>query len=356
MNRLKKAEQLLKKENLAGLIIDKPIDIFYLTGLELSLGRVVITERGATLYVDGRYFEGCKRKAPCPVKLIRKDDKDTLAGDEWTLSGKRVGFDAEYTTYAVFETLSKLSSELIPMSNPLKELKEVKEKGEILALKKAADLGSKGFDFVCSILKEGISEEEVAIELELFWRKKGGQRVAFAPHIAFGEGTAEPHYHAGQRKLKKGDTVLIDIGVVCDHYHSDMTRVLFFGRPSEEIAQVYHIVREAQAEALEICRAGVSIGELDRVARAYIESKGYGKQFLHSLGHGIGLEIHETPTIRSSGRDAQRPLKEGMVITIEPGVYLAGIGGVRLEDTIAITKTGYENLTNREISSSLPIL
>ena len=156
-----------------------------------------------------------------------------------------------------------------------------------------------------------------------------------------------PHYRAGPAKLKPNTPVLIDIGVVLAHYHSDMTRVAFFGAPPALIQTIYAIVEEAKARALAICRPGVLVGELDRSARDYISSKGYGDFFTHSLGHGIGLDIHEPPIIRDSGLYRTLPLQAGMAITIEPGIYLPGVGGVRLEDTIIITEQGYENLTEQ---------
>ncbi len=147
--------------------------------------------------------------------------------------------------------------------------------------------------------------------------------------------------------------VLIDIGVVVNHYHSDMTRVVFFGEPAPELGKIYHIVREAQAKALELCKAGVPIKDVDQAARGWIAQNGYEGRFTHSLGHGIGLEIHESPRISNLTSGV---LEEGMVVTIEPGIYLPGVGGVRLEDSIIITQEGYENLTQRPLSRTLPII
>jgi len=203
------------------------------------------------------------------------------------------------------------------------------------------------------MLKEGISENELAIELEIFWKRRGSKAIAFDPIIAFGSNSSMPHYRVGQRKLNTGEAVLIDIGVNLNHYHSDMTRVVFFGDPDPKIASIYEIVLKAQELALENCRPGTPIAELDASARTYIEQKGYGENFTHSLGHGVGLEIHELPLIRSQSPGADTQLEEGMVVTIEPGIYLPGIGGVRIEDTVAITRDGYENLTNRSKELSI---
>lgn len=357
MDRIKKVKELLAAHHLDGLIVDNPIDIFYLTGLELSLGRLVIQMDKATLFVDGRYIESCRKQTKIEAIETRGYGPTSPFAAAWNLQGKRVGFDADTTSYTVFLDLQSLQSELVELKSPIKHVREIKEASEIAALKKAAALGSKGYDYTLNLLQEGVTEEEIAIELELFWRKSGGEKLAFAPHIAFGANTSQPHYHSGKRELKKGDLVLIDIGVMCGHFCSDMTRVVFFGIPANsELEKIYFIVKEAQQRALASCRPGTLIGEVDQKARGWIEDKGYGRSFPHGLGHGVGLEIHELPVIRQQGIDANRPLVEGMVVTIEPGIYLPGIGGVRLEDTIAITSDGYENLTCRPIGPSLPII
>jgi len=347
MNRIQKIQKSLNMWGVDLLIIDNPIDLFYLTGLDLSAGRLVIFENKATLYVDGRYYESCKESSSIPVALQAKENPFP------TFEEKRIGFDAHVTTFEAYEKLAALKGERVALPNPMHVIREVKEGDEISLLRQAAELGSKGFDFVVSQLTEGVTEEEMAIELELFWRKSGGEKLAFAPHIAFGANSAYPHYHVGKRSLKRGDIVLIDIGVVYDHYHSDMTRVVFFGEPDKKLEKIYHIVHAAQLKALELCKPKIPIAELDQAARDLIDAEGYGEYFLHSLGHGVGLEIHEAPWIRKNGIGF---LEEGMVLTIEPGIYLSGVGGVRLEDTVVITEDGYENLTNRPILSSLMVL
>ncbi len=339
MRRIERARQ-----HLTGVdcwIIDNPVDLYYLTGLDLSLGRLLLSKEGAKLYVDGRYYEQCRnQKSDLDVVLLSRDAPFPR------LEGRRIGFDATYTTVEEFEKLKLLGGELISLSAPLRQLRAIKEPEEIERLREVGELGSCGFDFVVSRLKEGVTEREIASELEIFWLREGGERLAFSPHIAFGEGSAHPHYHAGDRALKRGDVVLIDIGVVRGHYHSDMTRVVFFGEPERELVKIYSVVKEAQERALALCKPGVTTGDLDRVARSHIESAGYGELFPHSLGHGVGLEIHELPWIRKGG---QERLEEGMVLTVEPGIYLPGLGGVRLEDTVVITTSGHENFTRRQI-------
>lgn len=357
MNRIQKTQQNLVHKGLQALVIDNLINLYYLTGLEFSLARLVIEVGAATLFVDGRYFEACQKQAPCNVVLTAGYDKES-AFFTWMekFQNQRVGFDASSTSYADFENLVAIGADLVPLKNPIGKIREIKEPSEQEALRKVAALGSQGMDYVLSELREGVSEKELARALEIYWLQIGGQRLGFSPHIAFGGGSSQPHYKVSDRKLKQGDAVLIDIGVVLNHYHSDMTRVVSFGAPTSEMQKIYPIVHTAFEAAIALCRPGVKIGDLDKAARGIIERAGYGPHFTHSLGHGVGLEIHESPRISAVGADANRLLEAGMVITIEPGIYLPGIGGVRLEDTFLITHDGHENLTRRPISPLLPII
>lgn len=356
MNRIEKVQKFLSENHLSALIIDNPIDLYYLTGKELSLGRLVIEPKQATLFVDGRYFEGCSKIHSISVVLNSGYGEGTAFAKWWHFGDAQVGFDADTTPYSEFEELSKLKCKLLPLKSPILRIREIKEASEIVKLKKVAELGSKGFDHILTLLKEGITEKEVALALELFWLKAGGEKLGFSPIIAFGSDTSQPHYHPTDKKLKKGNLVLMDIGVVLEHYYSDMTRVVSFGEASPELQKIYTIVHEAQAQALTLCKPGVKIQDVDLAARNWIAQSGYKDHFPHGLGHGVGLEIHESPRVRSTGLDAERLLAEGMVITIEPGVYLPNLGGVRLENTIVITKDGYEDLTCRPIPATLPQL
>ena len=349
-NRLDRLKEKLSTFPADALLIEQPVDLFYLTGLEMSCGQLLVTEEGSLLFADNRYFEVAQRLAPCPVEL-----SDVKPFYNWISQHKpdailSLAFDSQSCVYHRYEELQKLvPAKLVAVNNPVGTLRLIKDKDELDLLRSAAKLGSEGFDYVATLLKEGISEIEIATELEIFWKRKGSKSLAFDPIIAFGANASSPHYRAGETRLKPGMEVLVDIGVNLGHYHSDMTRVLFFKSVDPRIAAIYEIVAEAQQRALKLCKPGITIGELDRAARGYIEEKGYGENFRHGLGHGVGLEIHEAPTIRGSAPFAGVKLEKGMVITIEPGIYLPGVGGVRLEDTVAITDTGYENLTNRPI-------
>lgn len=352
--RLNRLRQLLTDLPCEALLIEHPTHLFYLTGLELSVGKLLVSQQEACLVVDGRYFERSNQQSLYPVQLLKEDTVK-----EWLLNYQihSLGFDKQHTSYQNFLNLSHLATELnvkahaleiLPLDSVVQQLRLIKDANEIAYLRASGHLAHQGYEYVLSLLREGITESELAFELEFFWKKRGASRTAFDSIIAFGASSSMPHYQTGKVELKKNTAVLIDIGVVLSHYYSDMTRVHFFGNPPAEIQTIYPIVEEAKNRTLALCRPGTLIGELDRVAREWIASQGYGEYFTHSLGHGVGLDIHETPIIRMNNPYSQMPVQAGMVFTIEPGIYLPTIGGVRLEDTILITETGYENLTRAE--------
>lgn len=341
LKRLEKIQEVVQQSNCDALLVENKVNLYYLTGLSLSAGTLIIKKEEPILLVDNRYYESCKKESPIPVYLSEKNPLNTV------LKGvSKLGFESENCSYQNFLNLQKQLTgiTLIPFSNPILKIRSTKDQEEIMLLREAAELGFQGYHYAKSLLKEDITEIDIATELEIFWKRLGGQGLAFEPIIAFGKNSAVPHHRASESSLKKGMTVLIDIGVKWKKYHSDMTRTLFWGKPHPEMEKIHQIVQEAQKYALQQCKPGALIGDVDFAARNYISSKGYGDFFLHGLGHGVGLEIHEWPPI--SWREPYRDLKleSGMVITIEPGIYLPDIGGVRTEDTILITDTGYEIL------------
>jgi Xaa-Pro aminopeptidase len=347
LDRLKRLQQVLKETNCSYFLEQDPINIYYLTGLQVSCGKFLVHPAGACLVVDNRYLELCKRDSPFPVYLSEQPSLPALLFELGC--DKTLGFDSENISYRDFSALQHMLAGmvLVPLEKPVKRLRMIKDQAEVFFLKEAASLCCEGMDFVISSLEEGIVEEQLALELEIFWKRKGARDVSFEPIIAFGPHTSMPHYRAGKGILKKGDPVLIDIGVNFHHYHSDMTRTVFFGEPSHELNTVYTIVLKAQLAAIALCRPGITIGELDQIARKYIASQGYGEYFTHGLGHGVGLEIHEEPGVRNKPPYKDMVLEPGMVITIEPGVYLPGKGGVRIEDTVVITDAKEDIITQR---------
>lgn len=355
MERLNKLQKILSNANLDAYIVDHPIDLFYYSNIEISAGTLLVGQNAAYLIIDGRYFEQCQKIKDINVLLGGEKELISLLEDDFSKI-ESLGFCSEKTSYKKFIDLSKKIEEikrkisLKPSPDYTSQLRMIKDTSEIDLLRNAAKLGTDGFHYACSLLKEGVKECEIAQELEIFWKKKGSQKVAFSPIVSFGHHTSMPHYRAGQGSLKRNDIVLIDIGVTLNHYNSDMTRTFFYGEPEPQLKAIHAIVENAKKAALALCKPGISIGEIDAAARSLIDSHGYGANFTHSTGHGLGLEVHEPPYIRSKAPYADMPLQEGMVITIEPGIYLPDLGGVRLEDTIVITSSGYENLTASTLS------
>lgn len=330
MNRIKQLKEGLR--DLDAIVIENPVDLHYITGLSMSKGRLTATKKNATLFVDGRYYSIAQEKAPCSVE---KEEKFSVKG--------RVGFDAAWTSFEAFQGLKTKfpTVEWIALSQPLKWMRAVKEKEEITALKKAADLTRKGIKLICSLLKEGISEQELAFEFEFFCRKQGSSGMSFEPIIAFGENGAYPHHRSTPTRLKRDQMVLIDVGAIVDGYRGDLTHMESFGSPPEEIVLFDKLALKAQKAARDLVKPGIKARELDQAARAVFRAAGVEELFTHGLGHGVGMETHEFPLVRSDGKDKDVEMLPGMVFTIEPGLYKPGLGGVRREEMVLVTEKGH---------------
>lgn len=342
-NRIEALKSCFSKWEVEGVLIENPLDLYYLTGLQLSKGSLVVLKEVICLFVDGRYIEFAQIHSPFPTQLL---EKEALCA--YVKSITSLGFDSDLTSVARKEELDSIHSSIKAIPGMLYFIRSIKDNIEIEKLKKSAQLLWKGFEYIKKKLKVGIQELEISTLFELFCRKNGAEKLSFDPIIAFGKNTAYPHYRPRNIALKRGDIVLFDLGVVVDHYHSDMTRTFFFGKGDPRLLAMHKVVLQAHSEALKYCRSGVAIGKLDQVANDIMKKMGYEKFLSHSLGHGIGLETHEYPRLSEKGKDKSNPLKEGMAITIEPGLYMPDIGGIRHEDTIIITKNGYENLYSYE--------
>lgn len=322
-------------------LFEDPFDLLYLTGLSLSKATLLVGEDIA-LFVDGRYKQAAKEKLQCEV-LSTLDLKEWLKKRQ----GQSICFDASKTSYARFLQLQEMGKSyditFTSSKNPLIEKRAIKDCDEIRKIEKSSEILMESFLSVLSLLQEGVKEEEIARAFQIEALKRGAQKVSFDPIIAFGENSAKPHYRSGQRSLKKGDLVLMDLGVMVDSYASDMTRSFAWGDIPSSLAHIKNLVKEIFEECLASLKPGVLVKDLDKKAKERMELEGYKP--LHSLGHGVGLELHEFPTLSTLTDDVC--LKEGMVITIEPGIYVEGLGGVRHEDMVLIEKNGYRNFYKR---------
>jgi Xaa-Pro aminopeptidase len=322
--------------------IENPIDIFYLTGMTVSRGILCIYPKGERFFIDNRYLDRYKNNSVIEVELsLPKNIEGFLK------SISTVIIDPQYTSVARYKELKEglLFEKEIICERFIEELRMIKDQYEIASMKKSAKLASEAMEFGKSILKEGVEEKKVVWEIEKYCREHGSEEMAFHTIVAFGENTAFPHYTAGNRMLKRGDAVLIDLGVTLERYTSDMTRSFLFKGYSEEYEKILAIVKEGQEKVLSLCKAGVSVDSLGEAACAFFQKLGVDLGLKHAIGHSLGLEVHEYPRLPPLTGE-KIFLKEGMVIAIEPGLYFEGKFGVRIEDTILVLKNGYENFTS----------
>jgi Xaa-Pro aminopeptidase len=336
-NRIKTLQKRLSHWKIDALLIENPIDLFYLTGLKLSKGRLWVLPDRAQLVVDGRYFGEASQKCPCPVVLWEKGKGLEVKG--------RIGFDSAWTTVANLERLKKESPDavLMEIDGPVKQQRLLKDPKEIETLREAAKITWAGIERVRSLFREGVSEQELAFEFEFFVRKSGASRLAFETIVAFGENSAYPHHRSSTARLQNNQIVLIDAGAVFDNYCADVTRVFFFGKPDPRLERMFQFVREAYNAAIRQIHIGTNIYTIDRAARDSLTQNGVESMFTHSLGHGLGLDGHEPPLIRWDGDDREMAIQSHLVIAIEPGLYQPGLGGVRYENSGVVTKDGFES-------------
>jgi Xaa-Pro aminopeptidase len=299
------------------------------------------------LFTDGRYTEQAKQEVKgARVKIIKKAALVTAA--EWLkkhASLRRIGFESAPVTVADRALLAKTigrSANLVAVPPIVEPLRMIKDAEEIACIRAACQLGVQLFSKVTGKLRPGMTESALAGELEFAARQAGVEQMAFPTIIAAGERSALPHGRASKAPISQSGFVVCDFGVILAGYCSDMTRTVHVGRPQSDARSAYEAVREAQQSALDVVKPGATTGEVDHAARKLLYNRKLGKFFTHSTGHGLGLEIHEAPKIAAAQKEVLRP---GMVITIEPGVYLPGKWGVRIEDTVAVTETGCEILT-----------
>lgn len=344
--RLLQAQAILEALAIDALMVEDPIDIFYLLGVKVSTGLLVIAKEKNLFFVDGRYLAYAKENVFIEVQPIEKSF-------DFLTKFFSIGFDASFVTVDRFLSLEKKFSSLNvqqghgvlkPLEKPLQNLRIIKDKNEIEKIKKAQELTRSGIAHLELLLKEGVREDLLAFEFEIFCRKNGAEKLSFDPIIAFGKNSAHPHHRAGSAKLEKNSIVLIDCGAVVDGYAGDMTRCFFYGDVDKQLLDDYATIQQAQKKAMQAIKVGVSLQSIDQSLRNVLKEANCENLFTHSLGHGIGLQTHEKPFFRKSGGDLQRVLEPGMVFTIEPGLYRDGIGGVRYEDIVVVTESGYETI------------
>lgn len=342
--KLTKLREFLKEQKLDALLITNPYNRRYMTGFTGTAGVALISVEDAVFITDFRYMEQAEKQVEgFRIVQQKKTLMDAVATEAKLMSIRTLGFEKDDLTYGQFELYNQLvEAEMKPVSGLVEKLRLIKTDAEIVILKQAARIADEAFAHICKFIKPGITELEVANELEFFMRKLGAASSSFDTIVASGARGALPHGVATDKVIESGEFVTLDYGALYNGYISDITRTVSIGEPSAKLKEIYEITLAAQELALQKIKPGMSGVEADAVARDYIASKGYGEAFGHSTGHGIGLEVHEGPVL-SFRSDAI--LQPNMAVTVEPGIYLPGIGGVRIEDDILITETGNERLT-----------
>jgi Xaa-Pro aminopeptidase len=347
-SRRSQLRKLLRAAGADSLLVTNFTNVTYLTGFIGDDSYLLVGPKDTILVSDPRYTTQLEEECPDITVSIRPPGKNMLDGvAEAARSAKvaNLAIEAEAMTvglYGQFE--AKLSkSKLVPASGLVEQLRVIKDKQEIEEIELAARYAEKGFAILRATLRPERTEKEIAADLEYQLRLLGARGCSFPPIIAVGARAALPHAQPTDQKIGDGDFVLVDWGATARHYKSDLTRVLVTGKISPKLERVYNVVLKAQLQAIAAIKPGLAGREVDAVARGIIADAGFGRHFGHGLGHGLGLDVHEAPRLAAA---AEQILKPGMVVTVEPGIYLPGWGGVRIEDDILVTKTGCEILTN----------
>ncbi|MBR5713273.1 MAG: aminopeptidase P family protein [Clostridia bacterium] len=346
---LKRYERLmdtLEKHGIDGALITSKTNIRYFSNFTSDEAVLIVSRNGRSLLTDFRYTIQAKEQCGSAIDVI--EVSRAIATDEITAALTRMGvkkcaFEDGYLTVRAFNNYKELPVELVPMTPDIDRCRLVKDDYEVECLKKAQSIADAAFAELITKIHEGMTEKEVANELDYLLRVHGAEENSFDTIVGSGPNGALCHATPGARKLQKGDLVVIDFGCKYMGYCSDMTRTIAIGEPCDELKRIYDIVLKAQLTALDKLHPNMSAKELDGVARDIITQEGYGECFGHSLGHGFGLDIHEAPYASTRSQDTLVP---GSTITVEPGIYVEGLGGVRIEDDCVLTEDGFINLAS----------
>lgn len=339
--RIQKIKEKMTAAALDGFLVTDMKNIYYLTGFSGTAGVLLLTENQDYFFTDDRYIEFAKEV----VKDMEVISTRTPFKEIATLSIelRKLGFEdaLDFATYQLLS--SEIKSELCPTSNFFMELRQIKDMSELNMIRKACEITDESFSAVLNYIEPGRKEIDVANFLDFKMRELGATGVSFETIVASGKRSALPHGVASDKVIEFGDPVTLDFGCFYKHYASDMTRTIFVGEVSKQMEEIYELVKSANEALIQKAKAGLSYAEVDKIPRDIIEVGGYGKNFSHGIGHGFGLDVHELPYFNQKMTD--KFLQEGMLITDEPGIYLPGLGGVRIEDDLLIKKDGCEQLT-----------
>ena len=345
LKRINKLRALMEQEVLDGYLIMNPKNLRYLTNFTGTAGVAVITPESAYFITDFRYIEQATNQVQEMTILQHQGFIGETVADLIEKNHlSAVGFEDDFLTFADYSMYEEIiQAEFAPASGLIENLREQKDESEIVIIEKACSIADAAFDHVLKMIRPGMTEIEVANQIDFFMRSLGATGTSFDTIVASGFRSALPHGVASEKTIENGEMITLDFGCVYQGYVSDITRTFAIGDPGEQLRNIYAVVLEAQQEVLSKARAGVTGAQLDSIARSIITEAGYGDAFGHSTGHGIGLDIHEGPNVSYTNEE---PLKIGNVVTNEPGIYISGLGGVRIEDDLAILEKGNRVLTH----------
>jgi Xaa-Pro aminopeptidase/Xaa-Pro dipeptidase len=343
--RQEKCRKVLDSSRLDGILFVSLENIRYLCGFTGSDGAFVITQKESFFLTDSRYWTQADEEVKGARIVHYKKKMEGIFSLLSDLKLREIGFESAFLPFSAYQFLTdRLASEarLLPLEDQLRNLRAAKDGHELTRIRRAIKIASDAFSHAMEMLKEDVVEGEIALEMESFMKRNGAEAIGFDIIIASGKRSALPHGKASDKRIEKGDFILIDFGSGFQGYHSDQTRTVVCGSPSPEQRKIYQIVKEAHDKAIEKVQPGTPIREVDGAARDHIRNQGYGEYFGHGTGHGIGLAVHEDPAVNGENKGL---LQEGMVLTIEPGIYLPDWGGVRIEDMVLVTHHGAEVMT-----------
>ncbi len=346
MNKLDRLRDLMIQKEVPALLVSDATSVGWLTGFTGSFARVIVTQNDALFITDSRYTLQAQEQVPSlPLaSFASPTDGDAFVGEQARHLGlSALAFESATTTYAAYEKMAKKMSEiaLTPAPDLFGELRMVKTPDEVAAIKKACAVTDACFGHLCRLIQPGLTEYDLQLELE-FYIRRAGAAIAFEPIVVSGERSARPHGKASEKPFAVGDFVTMDFGAQVDGYNADLTRTIVVGEATERHREVYNQVLLAEMAALDFMKPGVKAADVDALARQVLDEKGFAQYFGHGLGHGLGRIVHDTGRMNATSEDVLAP---GQVWTVEPGVYIPGFGGVRIEDDVVVTETGIEILT-----------
>ena len=337
----------MQAEDIDGLLLNTEPNVSYAAGFHAPDSYSLVSNKGIILITDFRYKADFQQKAKSPViiKQLKTNIFKSIIETTKTQGLKKIGFESRHLAFAECEILNKLKNKrslFIPLKETIEPLREIKEEEEIKNIRKALTITQDTYSFIKKKLKPDVTELSIAAEIEYFIRQNGARSSAFDIIVASGPNSSYPHAQVSDRRLCSNEPVVIDMGIEYNGYKCDLTRTFFLGKIKPIVQKAHDAILSAQQKAIRAIKPGVKACAIDAIARNHITEKGFGKFFGHALGHGVGLEVHEAPSIN---RKNLKPLKSGMVFTVEPGIYLAGRFGLRIEDMVLVTDNGVEALS-----------